>query len=116
MTHSQAATLLPSAHGARHDIYAGRAEVGEVSVQTGLNPAAARLYVRAHRSDVGAAFVRNRGSTEQHGAAWLGQVREMRVKTGPDGATARRHISARGPDVGGAFPYDGALLCHRVCR
>ncbi|MFZ1068173.1 MAG: hypothetical protein WBV52_12615, partial [Pseudolabrys sp.] len=70
-------------------------------LQASFNSAAARLHASAHRTDVAAAFIRNRRRPDQYGLARPGEVREMRVKAGPDVARARRHISTRRPDISG---------------
>src|SRR6476660_5117629 len=68
-------TRSPSADCSCHAVYAGRAEFCEVRLQTSFNSAAARFHAYAHRSDVAAAFVRDRCRPDQYGLARPGEVR-----------------------------------------
>src|SRR5262245_985235 len=115
LTTHPSSRLLSAADGPRHDINAAGAELGEVRLQAGLDPAATGLDAAAHRCDVAAALVGERRNPDQGYLAWPRQIRQMRVKAGPDCASTRRHISARRPDVGGTFPHDLTLLRHRGC-
>jgi hypothetical protein len=102
--------LLPSAHGSRHGIHAGCAKFGQVRLQTGLNPAAARLDARTDFTDVAAAFVRNRGNPKQCHLARPRKIGQVRVKTGSDGAATRSDVPTCRPDIRGTFSCDRSLL------
>src|SRR5262245_4124432 len=107
--------LLSAADGPRHDIHAAGAELGEVRLQAGLDPAATGLDAAAHRCDVAAALVGKRGNPDQGDLAWPRQIGQMRVKAGANVSATRRNIATRGPDIGGAFPHDLTLLRYRKC-